>query len=245
MKIAYFTDQDRLSDKLKALLKAEGLTMVPWEAAGDTSDLDVVMLYSPLYCNDTYVDYEGLWHNYLKKYVPKCKLIIAGLTRKSPSNYLYLFEPPSSLSLFFQSAQPLHLTIPTGNSEGLSGTQLMYKFYMGHGKDSIMAALKKFRSISETVSNELKKGTPVDELIQGYIEPTKTVQNWREFYLRWEFFFPWASCMPMHETFQEVNTMVKEVDNFLKNGELDLTLFADLGRILTIENILDQFKPVP
>jgi hypothetical protein len=227
MNILYFADDQRLVTKLHEEL----FPKMPEPRYFDGiigKDVEVLILFTPIRCNGTYVAMEEVWLKYCRKKAPHVKLIFAGFEPITHTNYLNPLHLPADWSVWLSAALPSSAGWEAPASTALDGQILIDRFYKGHGHDSVRSYFDKFSIIFNNIEPDLDNGSTVQELMDDWLIPAKLAEKWAVFRIRWANFYPWSMSMPMFNEFQKMEEHVRQINHFFQPSGFQFDLIKEL-----------------
>lgn len=229
MRVQIFSDDPQAAAPLeKRLTQAE----IDWYTyqPGQTIDATHFILFSPLWCNGRFVVADPVWKKFFRKVSRRTRFITAGYEQVEHDNYLYLNNIPSELSNFLAEALPCsdNNWVPI-QIEGLDINHLLWRFYLGHGDDSVLTAFDQINGKIKSIKKELSDDTPYEEILEHLVKPSGLPGLWQTFRTRWGHFQPYLLCLPFYSQFKVLDDMIKKSDLFFQTACKDVGLFAELG----------------
>ena len=201
-----------------------------------SSDLDAVMLLSPCWVNRSYEYAERLWYIHLRQDHASLPLLVAGYQRATFANYLDLLQLPTYSPDWWQNLQPVLALTETDYQDTL--IPKLYRFFAGHGTDSVVAVMIRIRLVVQMAQRELlKMHTPYAEIYQDLIAPARLADKWMEWRNRWVNYYPLFVHTPLAGAFLSISDLAKRLDQWMLNGGAEESPLAS-GEILTILNAL-------
>ena len=251
MLVQIFSDDPFAARPLEKRLSQIGLEHTIYKP-GEEINATHFVLFSPIWCNEKFVVCDRVWKKYFEAYKEentrpfrKIKLITAGYVRAEDENYLCLLDLPEDLSSFLENALPCHEDWEPFAIKGLDVTEILRRFYLGHGKDSVLAA---FDSIAIKVYDieKYRHTMPFLAIIDeaaGLVSPEKLSHLWLNFRTRWEHYFAYAPSLPFYLRLVELEEISNKIHIFFQTGCTDVNLFAEnnvAAHIRRIKNILEE-----
>jgi hypothetical protein len=227
MRVQIYSDDPLAAAPLQKRLEQANIAWLSYQP-GQAIECTHFILFSPVWCNDQFVVADPIWMKFFRKTSKKTRLITAGYEQVEHDNYLYLNHIPSELSLFLEETLPC-----SDNSwspmkiEGLDVARLLWKFYLGHGDDSVLDAFDKISGKVWQIEKE-RADTPYEEIFELLVKPTQLPFLWQTFRNRWGHFQHYLLCLPFYPQFRELDDIIKKIDVFFQTGCTDVRLFAEL-----------------
>ncbi|RME95611.1 MAG: hypothetical protein D6772_12890 [Bacteroidetes bacterium] len=198
--------------------------------------LGALLLFSPCQVKRGYEYGEGLWYTYLRQNQPQLPLAVAGYQQATHSNYLDLLRLEFYPTNWFDQLRPVMAMTDTDYQDTLSPK--LYRFFAGHGSESIVAVLIRIRLVVQMAQRELlKMQTPYSEIYRDLIAPAQLGQKWTEWRNRWVNYYPLFVATPFFEKLKTVGERASQLDHWMLAGGAEEEPLAN-GEILTILNAL-------
>ena|GEM_PF-2377364 len=245
MQIQLYSDDPFAASPLEKRLHEQGIDYSAYQP-GDTIRATHFVLLSPVWCNEQFVTCERIWKKYFEEYkndkgrpFRRLKFITAGYERAEHDNYLCLLDLPEDLGSFFEDALPSSEDWQPMPIKGVDMSAVLQRFYLGHGKDSVLAA---FDSIAIKVRDiEKYRGTkPYEKIIDeenGLVSAPKLSESWLSFRARWGHYYAYAPCLPFYTQLNELEEISKSIHIFFQTGCNNVNLFAENNLAASIQQI--------
>ena len=249
MNILYLATNPPIPAWFAQLAEPQGLHLMPYLGGGsDLVSAEAVLLFSPFFVQGQYLSPDTVWKKYCRDNHPDLNLGPASFAVQPAKNCLELSDLPQNLSAFFETALPAQ-TKPDwepADTGGLNMMDVLRRFFEGHGTESLMKEMQILLRPTINIGDDLKAGTPQDEIVEIHLSDGDLAQRWERFLSRWKRYFLMFRGLPFYPIFQEIDILTQKIAPFFLNGGKDLSLYAQIGcaeNILAIKEKLSSIMP--
>ncbi len=197
----------------------------------------VVVLMSPVACNNKYISAENTWKEYLREHLPDALFVVAGFSNFEQDNYLDLLSLPNDVTAFLNRAETagnLWNPVFTG---GLDMSVMLARFFEGHGDESVTDELNGILRILKIAGDELKHDdVDYQEVHRELLLANRLPERWNTLGNRWINYFPNFQCLPFFGVFERVNATFQHIAPYFHGNCEEETLFCELDCIGNLEN---------
>lgn len=263
MLISVICPEEQIWEPLSGYLNGQKLSLI--RIARDTQpqqllQSDALLVHSPLFIANQFVQTEGLWRKYLINLNSRIKVISMGFRLAKDLNYIDLLNLPCYLTEFIAAARLPHLQESEINTFGLNLNNKLYRFFKGHDDktaDSIIAGLETIRSRMQSLflQYQNRQNQPYLELLENILNfmdleedirpasPTSPIAIWENFKNRWDHYFPLFEWTPFRPEFQTVDQLIDQCFPFFQSAWKDETkLNSTVGYLNQIYSILQRIE---
>ena len=246
MTIPYATTNELLPRYLAKQMAPAGYQLVPFSENLVLENFKVVILFSPMFLNDHYVSPDAVWQKYFKIRTPNLRLISAGFAGPVHPNYLELPNIAADFGGFLSQAVPVSADTPPVNTGGLDMAAKLERFFEGHGGESIMSVFNTLQRAIVIINYLKTQPGGEKEIINAYFNnDADFLQRWRQFSLRWNFYFPFWSCLPVISLFNNIDNHIKILDQVFKANAFNLASYTGSAapeRFAEIQHLLGEIE---
>ena len=249
MKILYHTSHPSIHQLLIASIEDQ-MNIETNEQWGEgfvlKKDIDVVLVYCPMFFHKYYLSSEIIWKDFLKVKMQEVKLIFVGFRERGVAkNYIDLLNLPSDWEMFFSTAKQAKENWEPLLSGGLDAQSQLRKFYLGHTDESITDLIGAIKRKLVILQNNLVEGDSYEESIATLNITTVLPQQWKDLLYRWGRYRYLFDSLPFVAEFNRVDELMKSVDPYFQQYCTSEQLFKDLlcVEVLTeIKEILESYR---
>lgn len=218
----------------KAYFQKQGWAFVPFQDIQQLRQFPGIVIFIPIECQGQLVSPVETWRLFLANHYPACRLAITGVEELKHHNYLDLLALPEDLSAFLGTLIAVDDADwqPFG-SEAMDMQDKLWRFFEGHGDESVTYSLSKITRKMETLAKKLKEA-PYRQAWKEIFEPLEgetvayTESKWKELRRRWEHYAPFFQYLPFKETMESVGQRLAGLSPFFENNCLDERLYDTL-----------------
>lgn len=211
----------------------------------DLAGFEILLMVSPLNCNNIYVSSEAIWKKYFQLNSPDTIMLTAGFKSVEHTNYIDLLHLPADPKAFIKNARPALEKWEPPFSGGLNIEEKLQRFYQGHGDESVTDVLYTIIRIFSIAHVEMQQyDTPFADLQKELFSLNAVSAKWLELKNRWVNYIPFFHCLPFWHTFMEVDRLFDHIDPFFASDCSEEMLFWDLNCLETLKEIKDQLASI-
>lgn len=246
MTIPYATTNELLPRYLATHLEPAGYRLVPYADNLSTGSLSVIILFSPMFLNDRYVSPDAVWQKYFKDRAPQLRIVSAGFAGPVHTNFLELSDIPADISRFLNQAVSVSGNPAPLHTGGLDMAAKLERFFEGHGGESIMSVFNTLQRAIVIINYLQTQPGGEKEIINAYFDTDADfLQRWQQFVLRWNFYFPFWSCLPVIALFKNIDNHIKILDQVFNTNTFNLASYTDSAaskRFAEIQHLLGEIE---
>lgn len=226
------------------------IKFVPYTGITQLKEYPALVIFIPIECRGQFVSPVETWRRYLAGHHPRTRLIISGVEAINHHNYLDLLALPIDFSVFFHNLRAVN---DAGwrplETEAMDMQDKLYRFYEGHGKESVTYTLSMIRRKMETLATRLKE-TGYQQAWKEIFEPlgdeaaAYTEEKWKELIRRWEHYAPFFRYLPFSEEMEEVGRRIEIISSFFENNCREEELYARLEPKKNIDRIYEILNTI-
>ncbi len=253
--------EDGLFEWIKRPMTSAGFALERWMPGIEIpASCTGLVVRSPIRIGTVYVRVEKVWKRFLHARYPESKLITFGFWPAEHPNYIDLLQFPRPDKALTERALKASENVVFPDTQGLELLEKLGRFFRGHDdsrQDSVSAALKSitYRLDALAAAAESKPfGDALEYILDcrdlesmGPDQNEKDKMNplflWRQFYSRWEAYFPLFAWTPFGAESGRLNQCVLDVNLVFQNGLKDKqTLEAVCRNIGDLHSVLNLIK---
>ncbi len=197
---------------------------------------DVLVIQEPIFINNNYLSASFSWKNYLKLHSPRAVLLSAGFGNLQDANYLDLLKLPADIEeVFFHARMAEEEWVPC-TTGGIDVQEKIFRFFEGHGDDSVTDELHKMLRICKIARDELKiHEADFTEVRNELLLPNKLSHKWNVLQSRWQFYMPYFECLPYYQDFAKLGSLFKTIAPFFANECTEESIFWETRCVKNLE----------
>ncbi|MEN0003046.1 MAG: hypothetical protein AAF798_02840 [Bacteroidota bacterium] len=204
---------------------------------------DYHILSTPLFIGQTYVATTALWKKYFKATQPTTKLITSGFQAQQHSNHIDLLNWPDDVSLFLANARTVSEEWEPIAEGGLDIQRKLYRFFEGHGDESLTDVLHRILMTLTMAHDEMDKyQVAYTEVYEELLQHSNIASKWQLLLNRWVNYLPHFAALPFFTTFKSIDQALQTIAPYFEGGCTNEQLLRNLDCLETLRTIKEDLE---
>ncbi len=245
MKLPILSSEKRFIASFKFYFDNQKVELIPLEASHNTFSEDTLLIFSPLLSNGVYTNPIKVWQAFLKKKKPNCKLIIAGFKEAVHENYIDLFNLPGNWNDFLDKAKNAGEEWEPIDGGGAELSQKLFRFYEGHGAESLLDIFNKIKNKFHLIKREMeKRKLSLEVTVEAYESFSDEPESfwdglnahWNVLMGRWNKYYTLFDYLPFYQLFKEIDSRLRTLNKYFWDEKWDDQRLFEADRLIAEMN---------
>ncbi len=246
MNVCYISSNLALAEAIVTKYQDDGVNFYDFRKVATVGMPDAVLIITPMYVQDRWISYVGLWQAYLFKKYPTVPFLAFSFDQNIDDQYFDLLKLQPTFAPYLEQSYRL---MKKGGSTSVffydTIEQVLKRFFAGHGDESVMEVLYQLKRKMHVMARELRIGEwTYEKIVIECLGPDYTIRSWTELRNRWNRYAAFFEFSPYKNLFFEIGEKINLISPFFDKKCEREDLFLNLECESVIQSIIDTLAEI-